>query len=588
MNVDDLFKAPPPKRKSDIFSQLPAPKQSKQNSSLSSIHGEDLKGKFAPHKNHSSSDFLADLNKAENTERVGENTQNVEKQTDEEEDSRFYDDGLSKEDRKILDLVDQAETVELATLDTSALKRMVSHLEKTYLRNQESRNKYLNEPTRFMDSELELDTDIRSFSILATTPFLYYEAAQLNLPNLFIQLLSHENSDIRLAVVEVLTELTDEDVLQNDEQEATLLEGIYFFVNSLLALDLLQLLESAYRDEDEEENKWKYYSLLDNLLTSGLQVSQSLFENTQFLKLFLEDLKESKYSTGLGYKVELSAMVVQEFIPSRTFIIKENGVDLLLRALSAYRKRDPPDSDQIEYMENLFDILCACLSEPEGLESFYQEEGIELMLLIIKAQFRARIQAVRVLNYATMPYSEHGTRNAIHFVKQKGLIYLFQLYMRTDQKKLSKKYKAEYQVSADEENIICLLTNILQALKKDENPLLKQVLEQFCEYRHEKLIQLVSYFANYLKKVSPSESSFEEEEQFFLDKLERGFFTLAHLALMIGFLIQENQECKEYLILFLSKIGASQGTILEILTEYSQNAEIKNQLLSTLIESLSK
>lgn len=49
-----------------------------------------------------------------------------------------------------------------------------------------------------------------------------------------------------------------------------------------------------------------------------------------------------------------------------------------------FRKRDPKDAEEIEYMENLFDALCSALAEPYVKQLFLDSEGIELMIILMK------------------------------------------------------------------------------------------------------------------------------------------------------------------------------------------------------------
>ena len=42
------------------------------------------------------------------------------------------------------------------------------------------------------------------------------------------------------------------------------------------------------------------------------------------------------------------------------------------------------DADESEFMENVYDILCSALIEPETKQLFLQEEGIDLMVIIMK------------------------------------------------------------------------------------------------------------------------------------------------------------------------------------------------------------
>jgi beta-catenin-like protein 1 len=61
-----------------------------------------------------------------------------------------------------------------------------------------------------------------------------------------------------------------------------------------------------------------------------------------------------------------------------------DALNTLLTSLSAYRKKDPQDADDIEKMENIFDALCSLLIDPESKAAFRESEGLELMLLMIK------------------------------------------------------------------------------------------------------------------------------------------------------------------------------------------------------------
>jgi beta-catenin-like protein 1 len=80
---------------------------------------------------------------------------------------------------------------------------------------------------RFIDSEADLDRAIKTLLPLAQAPVLAYaELVKSGTVALLIGLLSHENADIVIDVVEVIHELTDEDVgneVEDDEDD----EGEY-------------------------------------------------------------------------------------------------------------------------------------------------------------------------------------------------------------------------------------------------------------------------------------------------------------------------------------------------------------------------
>lgn len=66
---------------------------------------------------------------------------------------------------------------------------------------------------RFIESESDLDSALKQFLPLTQNPPLFYpELVKSGAIALLTSLLSHENTDIAIDVVEVLQELTDEDV----------------------------------------------------------------------------------------------------------------------------------------------------------------------------------------------------------------------------------------------------------------------------------------------------------------------------------------------------------------------------------------
>lgn len=65
---------------------------------------------------------------------------------------------------------------------------------------------------RFMGSEADLDADIKALSILSEHSDLYEEFAKLGCVASLVSLLAHENTDIAIDAIEIISELTDEDV----------------------------------------------------------------------------------------------------------------------------------------------------------------------------------------------------------------------------------------------------------------------------------------------------------------------------------------------------------------------------------------
>lgn len=74
-----------------------------------------------------------------------------------------------------------------------------------------------------MESELDLHESIQLLHSLATIPELYGVAVEQKLVPTLLGLLSHENTDVSVAVVNLLQELTDLDTMNESQEEAAVL-----------------------------------------------------------------------------------------------------------------------------------------------------------------------------------------------------------------------------------------------------------------------------------------------------------------------------------------------------------------------------
>lgn len=82
-----------------------------------------------------------------------------------------------------------------------------------------------------MSSEADLDADIKALSILSEHPELYEEFANLGCVNSLVSLLSHENTDVAIDAIEIISELTDEDVEAEPVQWNLLVNAMVSGVN---------------------------------------------------------------------------------------------------------------------------------------------------------------------------------------------------------------------------------------------------------------------------------------------------------------------------------------------------------------------
>ncbi|KAJ3093204.1 hypothetical protein HK102_000005 [Quaeritorhiza haematococci] len=224
------------------------------------------------------------------------------------------EDGLTDEQRRILELLEAGEEAP-AAIDMPTLKKTVLKFEKAVSVNQERRVRYADDPLKFIDSEADLDEEIKKMMTLSSAPELYPNLVQLGTVATILSLLSHENTDIAIAAVELLNELTDEDVVSEESEEGA--EGMQATPNRLKlgelgGVDVLLQVLSMYKrkdpkDPDEVEMMENVFDTLCSCLTEASIKKQ--FLEGEGLELMLIMLKEKKMSRIRALKVLSYAML---------------------------------------------------------------------------------------------------------------------------------------------------------------------------------------------------------------------------------------------------------------------------------------
>ena len=251
-----------------------------------------------------------------------------------------------------------------------------------------------------MGSEADLDADVKALSILSEHPELYGEFVNLGCIASLVSLLSHENTDIAIDAIEIINELTDEDVEAEQEQWDAL-------TDALLEADLLGLLYeniSRLNEDFESDRAGTYYvlSVLENL-SSRPSIVSTIGNDTRFLEWLLSRIKkpEQTVTQNKQYSAEILAILLQSSTTNRAKLISLDGVDTFLQLLSPYRKRDPKKgTEEEEYVENIFDCLTCCVDDTEGKAKFLEAEGIELCLIMLREGKMSRPRALRLLDHA--------------------------------------------------------------------------------------------------------------------------------------------------------------------------------------------
>ncbi|KAI7859083.1 Catenin-beta-like protein [Circinella umbellata] len=462
---------------------------------------------------------------------------------------------------------------------------MILKFEKAINKNQEQRVRYADQPEKFMESEADLDEEIKNMATLTEAPHLYPEIIKLGSVSSIVSLLSHENTDIAIDAIDLINELIDEDVgMGEDELERSedATNGMKELANALIENELLELLVQNLERLDEKEDAdrqgvFKILGIMENLLGLEPQLAEKIGLKTNILPWLLKRIQGKEYDSNRGYAAEIISILLQENRDIRLKLGELDGIDLLLRALSTYRKKDPVDDDEIEMVENFFNALCSALNEPEIKEKFLEGEGIELMVIMLKERTLGRIRAMKVLNYAMT--SEAGRGNCLRFVDAQGLKVLFPIFMGKGTKKLKKTHSKTFIESEDEEHIMCIILSLMRNLSRDDVQRLR-LIKKFTEDDYEKVDRLLEMKDLYETKDQRVKTEIEKEKEeldqediqdlqddFYLRRLDAGLFTLQRVCLVIAALSKEDQGIRERTLMMLKRQGSDISSIFRIIEE---------------------
>ncbi|KAH8818150.1 Catenin-beta-like protein [Hyaloscypha sp. PMI_1271] len=509
-----------------------------------------------------------------------------------DEEGRFFGGGVTQEENEILDYMEGQKSAEVAPekIDSAWLRKLALNFEKKITKNAELRAKFENEPQKFMGSEADLDADIKALSILAEHPELYGEFSKLGCVASLVSLLAHENTDIAIDAVEIISELTDEDVEAEQEQWTVL-------VDAMIEADLLDLLISNFArlNENNESDRSGIYhalSVLENL-ASQTSLAEKIGQDTSVLNWLLDRIpkKESPVSQNKRYAAEAIAILLQSSPLNRKKLCELDGVDLLLQILAAYRKRDPlKGTEEEEFVENIFDSLTCVVDEPEGKQKFVEAEGVELCLIMIKEGKMSKSRALRLIDHALN--GQNGSGVCKRVVEAAGLKVVFGMFMKQ-------------QDGQTTEHLLGIFSSLLRLLPANSSERIR-TLAKFVEKDYEKLGKLVKLRRDYAARVAVVDNEIRneqtkmdaEEREEMADewdsrRLDAGLFCLQTIDVILAWLVAEDDgACKRIQSLFADRdesLALVEATIQEQLDAIVGDTEeetMTKDMLSTLVQFL--
>ncbi|TVY57501.1 Beta-catenin-like protein 1-like [Lachnellula cervina] len=581
-SIDDLFKKPaipnnkrklePTRDPNEIYksAKLTSNGHAKSNGRTAEVEDDDMEaGPAAPPEDE---DYGPDI--------------------PDDDEGRFFGGGVTREENEILDYMDGQESAEIAPekIDSAWLRKLALNFEKKITKNAELRAKFENEPQKFMGSEADLDADIKALSILSEHPELYGEFAKLGCVGSLVGLLAHENTDIAIDAVEIISELTDEDVEAEQEQWNTL-------VDAMVDSDLLGLLVSnfgRFNEGNESDRSGVYYALsvLENM-ASRSSLAEKIGQDTKVLNWLLKRMqrKEIRVTQNKQYAAEVLAILLQSSSINRRKLCELNGVELLLQLLALYRKRDPvKGTEEEEFVENVFDSLTCVVDEPEGKTKFVEAEAVELCLIMIREGKMSKSRALRLVDHALGGQS--GAEVCENLVEAAGLKVVFSMFMKK-------------QDSQTTEHLLGIFSSLLRLLPANSSGRIR-TLAKFVEKDYEKLGKLVKLRRDYAARVAVVDEQIRNEQtnldaeeredaadEWLSRRLDAGLFCLQTIDVILAWLVAEDDGASKRIQALLGDrdetLAVVKATIQEQLDTMQGDSEeetLTKDMLSTLVQFL--
>lgn len=520
-----------------------------------------------------------------------------EEEAGDDEEGRFFGGGVSAQESRALDYINAADPeadLPEEKIDASWLKKTALKFEQRINKNAAQRAKYEDDPAKFIQSEADLDADLKALSILGEHPELYPDLARLGTVGSLVGLLAHENTDIAIGAIEIIGELTDEDVAAEPEHWDAL-------VDALLDADLIGLLVSNLgrlnEDGDDEADRNGVYHALNVVenLCSNVGTAEKIAKDDGLLKWLLERIqkKERPITQNKQYAAEILAILVQTSPSNRRRLAEKDAVDVMLQLVASYRKLDPEKGEEEEYMENLFEALTSIADEPEGKTKFIEAEGIELCLIMLKEGKLSKAAALRLLDHAAGGAS--GAEVCQKLVGAGGLKTTFTMFM--------KKHPDNQAV----EHLVGIFSWMLRLLPANSGERVR-VLAKFVEKDYEKTDKLVKLRRDFAARLRLVDEQIEKEQQRrpahaqdvdveevrFLRRLDAGLFILQTIDVVLAWLCAEDDGARRKIDALLADRDETFEVIKKSLQERldaiddkeSQEGKDTAEMLTTLMEFL--
>lgn len=377
------------------------------------------------------------------------------------------------------------------------LNKLLISFEKAVSLNIELREKYIDEPLKFMNSEEELDTAIKSLSVLSNAPQLLTLFIKSGSTETLMSLVTHENSDIADEAIKVTSELLDIEGSEVSEEDGEYITdfGQHLVTTQDLGNVVVSFLQQKLKsDELDTEAVADALRIIENLIAfENSELFAKAFLQTDLVSWLIGSFNDSRHvpTTIRNHCAELLASVLVHYPKdfSQTLARDSSNIDRLLQAIATIRgKKIKKYSDEEGFFKDMFDILRISIRDDKANSQFLENEGVDLMLILINDGQHNWIveEAFKVLTETLK--GSNRLESAQNLIKSGALKQLFKVFHSEKSSNSKKKKKSKADLSQElAAQIISLLMRWLPLGSEERN----RVIKKFVVNNFEKLYQIL-------------------------------------------------------------------------------------------------
>ena len=443
---------------------------------------------------------------------------------------------------------DEDEKGEAQELDEAAVKKMLLQLERCVTANMEARGSHPRDPSKWIESEVELDAAVSALTAVSAEPRLYATLVQQGAHETLLGLLMHDNVDIATGVLALLTELLDDAPEEAEEAMAQALAGELAEVGALAAaLGNWKRLEPG-RDAAAVEATAAF---LERLHARDGEVAEGLAAAPGFLAQVARTYRDAAAGeeTRLAVSELLSTAVLSAgaAVPADAAVLEA----LLTTVHTLGRATKGAGLAQSEVLSNTAGAVANLVLRPEWAEAFAACQGVQLAVKLLEKGGAGVLAALRLLACAT----QENAAACETLVEAGGLGELFWWWKQPGwPRKAAKRFgwgQDDWHTAS--EAFVSTVHNCCALLAHDSMPQLR-LWKKFADDKGAAVTRAGQLWSEYRagltrkglmpdapgpeahKKEGEEEEEQEEERALLLRRLDSGWLQLTQLTLVLAWL----------------------------------------------------